>query len=171
MDRIVDFKRINEIRLIRYSALLKQVDIVIKEIENIKSFNDNGFNDKPDFKQAVLQNIKNKEQTCEKLLHDAKNNAQIMLGHIMFDDINVVTNNFAGFNFLGTYNDFKELLNATKNYIKKYINENKTEYKTLVLGNLKVIKCLKKCINCYTNVFDATRDYVENFCNNSEKQL
>ena len=99
MDRIVDFKRINEIRFIRYSALLKQVDIVIKEIENIKSFNDNGFNDKPDFKQAVLQNIKNKEQTCEKLLHDAKNNAQIMLSHIMFDDINVVTNNFAGFNF------------------------------------------------------------------------
>ena len=171
MDKIESFKKITEVRCIRYNFLLRKIDGIISEIERIKAFNDNGFKNNPEFKKTVQDNVKSKEQTCKKLLHDAKINSQILLESVMFDDsVEDVIDTFSEFNFLENYNCFKELLFATHDYIFKFVNENKTEYKTLVLGNFKVIKYLKKCTNCYANVLNTTSEYLNNINIQSEKQ-
>ena len=161
MNNIKNTEKIIEAVLKKFIVLKQLINRHLKSIDGLESFNDNGFNDKLEFKQRVKDSVNYKKDVCDNLLSDVKNNCQIMLSHIVFDDEESFIDDIKNFNFLGTYFDFKQLYTNAKNDTLKYVEDNKTEYKTLVIGNYSLVKCIKKCTQCYINTLEQGLEYVK----------
>ena len=68
MEDVEQFEKYINARLARFKSLLSLINRYINKIEKLENFNDSGFNQKLNFKERVIQNVKNK-----KVLNEIKN--------------------------------------------------------------------------------------------------